>query len=151
MTANVIFSYLQTELTESQIGDINALLKQLTTKPKEIDKATLNEILNQSGVFILAINTLEGKIIAMATLAVRRLLLNKTAIIGDVVVDEKYRGIKLGKQVMEFLINKSKSEGASFISLTSHSRREAANHMYQSLGFKLIGNVGESNYYRLPL
>ena len=151
MTANVIFSSLQIEPTESQIGDINALLKQLTSKPKEVNRVVLNEILSQSGVFILVVKNSNGKIIAMATLAVRRLLLNKTAIIGDVVVDEQHRGMKLGKRMMEFLINKAREEKVLFISLTSHPHREAANHMYQSLGFELIGKVGESNYYRLPL
>src|SRR3989344_6373065 len=151
MTANATFSSLKMEPIESQISDINALLKQLTNKPKEVDRAALNEILSQSGVFILTVKNLEGRIMAMATLAVRRLLLNKTGVIGDVVVDEQHRGMKLGKRMMEFLINKAREEKVLFISLTSHPHREAANHMYQSLGFELIGKVGESNYYRLPL
>ncbi|MBI2062213.1 MAG: GNAT family N-acetyltransferase [Candidatus Yanofskybacteria bacterium] len=151
MTANLTFSSLLLEPTESQISDINTLLKQLTNKPKEVDGAALNEILSQSGVFVLLVKNSEDRVIAMATLAVRRLLLNKTAIIGDVVVDEQHRGMKLGKKMMECLINKARSEGALFISLTSHPRREAANHMYQSLGFELIGKVRESNYYRLSL
>ena len=148
---NVIFRDLKTELTESQISDINALLKQLTNKPKEVNNAALNEIVSQSGVFILTVKNLEGRIVAMATLAVRRLLLNKTGVIGDVVVDEQHRGMKLGKRMMEVLINKARSEGALSISLTSHPRRKEANFLYQSLGFKLIGSVGESNYYRMLL
>ena len=151
MTVNVIFRDLKTELTESQISDINALLKQLTNKPKEVNNAALNEIVSQSGVFILTVKNLEGRIVAMATLAVRRLLLNKTGVIGDVVVDEQHRGMKLGKRMMEVLINKARSEGALSISLTSHPRRKEANFLYQSLGFKLIGSVGESNYYRMLL
>ena len=139
------------ELTEGQINDINALLKQLTSKPQEVDRAVLNKILSQSGVFILVVKNLDGRIVAMATLAVRRLLLSKTAIIGDVVVDKQHRGKKLGKRMMEFLINKARSEGVLFVSLTSHPNRKEANHLYQSLGFELIGKVGESNYYRLPL
>lgn len=151
MTANLTFSSLLLEPTENQISGINRLLKQLTNKPKEVNREALNEILSQSGVSVLLVKNSEDKVVAMATLAVRCLLLNKTAIIGDVVVDEQYRGMKLGKRMMEILINKAKSEEVSFISLTSHPRREAANHMYQSSGFELIGKVGESNYYRLPL
>ena len=151
-TEDFKFSYLDpTKLTTDQVDDISGLLKQLTSKPKKVDRATLNEILSQSDVFILLVKNPEDRIVAMATLAVRRLLLNKTGIIGDVVVDEQHRGMKLGKRMMEVLINKARSEGALFISLTSHPRREAANHMYQSLKFELIGNIGESNYYRLPL
>jgi len=139
------------ELTESQINDINALLKQLTSKPQEVDRAALNEILGQHGVFVLMVKNLDGRIVAMATLAIRRLLLSKTAIIGDVIVDKQHHGKKLGKRMMEFLINKARSEGVLSVSLTSHPNRKEANHLYQSLGFELIGKVGESNYYRLPL
>jgi len=150
--ANFNFFYLhQGELSNSQINNINELLKQLTDRPREVSQEILNKILGQSGVFILAVKNQDDKIIAMATLGVRGLLLNKTAIIGDVVVDEKYRGMKLGKKMMELLIKTAKSEEASFLSLTSHPRRIEANKLYQSLGFKLVGNIGESNYYRLSL
>ena len=152
LTPTFNFDYLdQRHLTEGQIVDINALLKQLTSKPKEVSMANLKEVLGQSGVFILTVSNLEGKIIGMATLAVRSLLLNRTAIIGDVVVDKEYRGMKLGKKIMEALVRAAKSEEVSFISLTSHPDRKEANYLYQNLGFKLIGKVGESNYYRLPL
>ena len=150
--ANFNFSYLhQGELSNNQIDHINELLKQLTDRPRKISREILDKILGQSGIFILAVKNHHGKIIAIATLAVRGLLLNKTAIIGDVVVDEKYRGMKLGKMLVKSLIKMARSEESLFVSLTSHPRRIEANKLYQSLGFKLIGNIGESNYYRLSL
>ena len=139
------------KFTEKQISDINALLKQLTNKPKRVNEEVLNEILSQSGVFILVVKNSNGKIIAMATLAIRRLFPGKTAKIESVVVDKKHRGKKLGKRIMERLIEKARSEEALFVSLTTHPSRKEANRLYQSLGFKLIGNIGESNYYRLLL
>ena len=152
MSVKQILNYLsQSDLDDTGIENINSLLKQLTDKPKTIDREMLEKVLNQSGVSILVLKELDGTIIGMATLAVRQLLLNKTGIIGDVVMDEKYRGKKLGKIMMQVLITKAKEEEVSFVSLTSHPSREAANYLYQNLGFKLIGKVGESNYYRLPL
>jgi len=139
------------KFTERQISDINALLKQLTNKPKRVNEEVLNEILSQSGVFILVVKNSNGKIIAMATLAIRRLFPGKTAKIESVVVDKKHRGKKLGKRIMERLIEKARLEEALFVSLTTHPSRKEANRLYQSLGFKLIGNIGESNYYRLLL
>ena len=139
------------KFTEKQISDINALLKQLTNKPKRVNEEVLNEILSQSGVFILVVKNSNGKIIAMATLAIRRLFPGKTAKIESVVVDKKHRGKKLGKRIMERLIEKARLEEALFVSLTTHPSRKEANRLYQSLGFKLIGNIGESNYYRLLL
>ena len=139
------------KFTERQISDINALLKQLTNKPKRVNEEVLNEILSQSGVFILVVKNSNGKIIAMATLAIRRLFPGKTAKIESVVVDKKHRGKRLGKRIMERLIEKARLEEALFVSLTTHPSRKEANRLYQSLGFKLIGNIGESNYYRLLL
>src|SRR3989344_1525161 len=108
------------KFTERQISDINALLKQLTNKPKRVNEEVLNEILSQSGVFILIVKNSNGKIIAMATLAIRRLFPGKTAKIESVVVDKKHRGKKLGKRIMERLIEKARLEEALFISLTTH-------------------------------
>ena len=139
------------KFTERQISDINALLKQLTNKPKRVNEEVLNEILSQSGVFILVVKNSNGKIIAMATLAIRCLFPGKTAKIESVVVDKKHRGKRLGKRIMERLIEKARLEEALFVSLTTHPSRKEANRLYQSLGFKLIGNIGESNYYRLLL
>lgn len=147
---NFLFLH-QGELAKNGINDINELLKQLTDRPREVDNKILDKILGQSGIFILVVKNSSDKIIAMATLAVRGLLLSKTAIIGDVVVDEKYRSHKLGRKMMELLIKTAKSEEASFVSLTSHPRREEANKLYLKLGFELVGNVGESNYYRMKL
>lgn len=150
--ANFNFLFIhQGELTKNGINEINELLKQLTDRPREIDNKILDKILGQSGIFILVVKNPSDKIIAMATLAVRGLLLSKTAIIGDVVVDEKYRNKKLGKRMMERLIRAAKSAEASFVSLTSNPRREEANKLYLKLGFELVGKIGESNYYRLSL
>ncbi|MEK7603980.1 MAG: GNAT family N-acetyltransferase [Patescibacteria group bacterium] len=145
------FEVLAGNPTDRQIHDINELLKQLTSNPKLIETSALKKMLDQSGVFVVVITNTEGRSIAMATLAVRSFLLNTSAMIEDVVVDSKYRGIRLGKNIMEHLITMAREKGCSFISLTSHPRRKETNHMYQELGFELIGKIRESNYYRLYL
>ena len=145
------FELLAGNPTDQQVRDINELLKQLTNNPKLVEISALKKILDQSGVFIVLITNTEGRSIAMATLAVRSFLLNTNAIIEDVVVDSKYRGIKLGKNIMEYLITMAREKECSFVSLTSHPRRKESNHMYQGLGFELVGKIRESNYYRLQL
>ena len=145
------FELLAGNPTDRQVRDINELLKQLTNNPKLVEISALKKILDQSGVFIVLITNTEGRSIAMATLAVRSFLLNTNAIIEDVVVDSKYRGIKLGKNIMEYLITMAREKECSFVSLTSHPRRKESNQMYQGLGFELVGKIRESNYYRLQL
>lgn len=145
------FEVLAGNPTDRQVSDINELLKQLTSNPKLLEISALKNILDQSGVFIVVITNAEGRFIAMATLAVREFLLKTSAMVEDVVVDSKYRGIKLGKKMMEYMIKMAREKGCSFVSLTSHPRRKESNHMYKGLGFELIGKIRESNYYRLIL
>lgn len=145
------FEVLGGNLTDRQVSDINELLKQLTSNPKLVEISSLKNILDQSGVFIVVITNTEGRSVAMATLTVRKLLLNISAMIEDVVIDSKYLGIKLKKKIMEYLITMAREKGCSFVSLTSHPRRKESNQMYQRLGFEMIGKIYENNYYRLIL
>ena len=62
-------------------------------------------------------------------------------------VDNNYRGRKLGKQLLNKLIEIAKEKNVSFIDLTCHEKRIVANNLYQSVGF----NKGDTNVYRLKL
>jgi len=67
--------------------------------------------------------------------------------IEDVVVDESYRGKGIGKELMNFAVNYSKSLGAKDVRLTSRPSRIAANKLYSKLGFKKY----ETNFYKYML
>ena len=67
--------------------------------------------------------------------------------IEDVVVDESQRGKGIGRELMLFAINYSKSLGAKDVRLTSRPSRIAANELYKNLGFKQY----ETNFYKYLL
>ena len=59
------------------------------------------------------------------------------ALIEDVVVDEEYRGQGIAELLTREALARAKTAGARMVDLTSHPSREAANRLYQRLGFEL--------------
>lgn len=79
--------------------------------------------------------------------------------IHDVVTDEAHRGKRDGRtksyaeELVEVMICYATEQHFSRLELSSRPEREAANGLYQKLGFKLIARAedGGTNLYRLPL
>lgn len=69
------------------------------------------------------------------------------AFIDDVVVLEAHRGQGLGEQLVRAAIDHAASLGVGKIDRPSRPSREAANRLYQRLGF----DRRETNVYRLTL
>ena len=67
--------------------------------------------------------------------------------IEDVVVDSDARGKGVGEALNVFALAEAKRQGAITVDLTSLPSREAANRLYQRLGFK----ARETNVYRFTL
>jgi len=63
------------------------------------------------------------------------------------VVDESARGLGVGEALNLAAIDEARQRGAKNVSLTSRSSREAANRLYQRLGFEPY----ETNLYRFGL
>ena len=59
----------------------------------------------------------------------------KTYHIDYVCVDPEYRGQKIGKTMMDYVIDYAKKEGGSRIELTSNPTRVAAHKLYENCGF----------------
>src|SRR6202158_5762333 len=65
----------------------------------------------------------------------------------EVVVDESARGKGVGAALVEASLDVARRKGAEVAELQSGVQREAANRLYQRIGFKLR----ESNLYRIVL
>ena len=52
-------------------------------------------------------------------------------------VAEKYRGQKIGQQMMAWIIDFAKKEKVKIIQLTTNKKREKAKHFYENLGFEV--------------
>jgi ribosomal protein S18 acetylase RimI-like enzyme len=67
--------------------------------------------------------------------------------IADVVVDNEIRGRGIGEMLVRRALAVAAEKGAKYVDLSSRPAREAANRLYQRIGF----NKRETNYYRYLL
>lgn len=87
------------------------------------------------------------KIVGSLTLVVFPIPTGIRAWIEDVVVDEAARGKGVGEALNTFALQRARERGAKTVDLTSRPSREAANRLYQRLGFV----ARETNVYRYTL
>jgi len=84
---------------------------------------------------VLYLAWLDGRIVGSLTLAMYRMPTGLKAWIEDVVVDASARGHGVGESLNLAAIAEATYRGAKNVNLTSRSSREAANRLYQRLGF----------------
>ncbi len=100
-----------------------------------------------SQLFFAAEPDAQGEIIAALTLVFFRTPAGRHAWIEDVVVDEAHRGRGIGEALTQAALQRAAELGAQHVDLTSRSSREAANRLYQRMGFQRR----ETNLYRMKL
>lgn len=125
---------------------VQKLLEQLTNRPVKLTRTTLRKIISQENThlfFLLA----DQEIAGMLTVGIYHSPTGGKAWIEDVVVDEKYRGQGLSKQLVTHAVRFVKEQGIPLIMLTSNPTRIAANKLYQKLGFE----QKQTNVYRMNL
>ena len=125
---------------------VQKLLEQLTNRPVKLTGKTLRKIISQENThlfFLLA----DQEIAGMLTVGIYHSPTGGKAWIEDVVVDEKYRGQGLSKQLVTHAVRFVKEQGIPLIMLTSNPTRIAANKLYQKLGFE----QKQTNVYRMNL
>ena len=103
---------------------------------------------SESSTLLVACESDESSpIVGMLSLTIYRVPTGLRSIIEDVVVDGSARRKGIGEALMQKAIELAQDAGAEGISLTSNPQREAANRLYQSLGFQL--RQTNPYYYRL--
>ena len=88
-----------------------------------------------------------GQIVGTATVVVFTKTTGVQAWLEDVVVDDSARGQGIGAALTARAIEIARQHGARYLDLTSSPRREAANRLYQRLGF----TQRTTNVYRFDL
>ena len=89
----------------------------------------------------------DGEIVGSLTLVVFRIPTGARAWIEDVVVDESARGRGVGEALNQHALDRARADGCRTVDLTSRPSREAANRLYQRIGF----TPRETNIYRFDL
>lgn len=96
---------------------------------------------------VLFVARVDGRILGSLTLAFYRIPTGTKAWIEDVVVDADARGHGVGELLNRAALDEARSRGAKDVSLTSRPSREAANRLYQRIGF----DARDTNVYRYTL
>jgi ribosomal protein S18 acetylase RimI-like enzyme len=128
------------------IAAFNRLIPQLSRSAALPTLDAIREIVKApaSTVLIARDGRDQGRIVGLLTLVVFRIPTGVRAWIEDVVVDEAVRGRGAGEALSEAAIRCAVEAGARTVELTSRPSREAANRLYQRLGFVRR----DSNVYR---
>lgn len=109
------------------------LIPQLSSSPPP-DAAALAELVAHPDS-VLFVARLDGAIVGSLTLVQYRIPTGVKAWIEDVVVDEAARGHGIGELLNLAALDEARRRGHKKVSLTSRPAREAANRLYQRLGF----------------
>ncbi len=134
--------------TPPLIAAFAALIPQLSKSSPPPSKAELTEMIESPATDVLvATDVTTGAILGALTLAVFRIPTGVRAWIEDVVVEGEARGRGVGEALNQFALDLARAKGAKTVDLTSRPSREAANRLYQRLGFV----ARETNVYRYSL
>lgn len=127
-----------TAVTEELVEAFARLIPQLSSSNPPPTAAELDVIV-QSDASVLLIardNEADGTIIGSLTLALFSIPTGLRAWIEDVVVDDAARGKGVGRLLNEVALERAEAAGAKTVDLTSRPSREAANRLYQRIGFE---------------
>jgi ribosomal protein S18 acetylase RimI-like enzyme len=138
-----------TDVTNELVEAFQRLIPQLSSSNPPPSGAELQAIVSsEASVLLLAVDRdANDRILGSLTLAWFRIPTGVRAWIEDVVVDGEARGQGVGAQLNRHALDVARSLGARTVDLTSRPSREAANRLYQRLGFV----PRQTNVYRYSL
>lgn len=135
---------IETEVTDQLVDAFATLIPQLSRSSPPPTREVLGEIIDSDATFLLVARDDDGTILGSLTLVLFRIPTGLRAWIEDVVVDDAARGKGVGEALNRYAIDVAAERGARSVDLTSRPSREAANRLYQRLGFE----PRETNVYR---
>lgn len=122
------------------------LIPQLSSSnPPPSAEALAALVASEASHLLLAVE--DGQVYGSLTLVVFAIPTGLRAWIEDVVVDGDARGKGVGAALNEAALSLARDLGATTVDLTSRPSREAANRLYQRLGFE----PRQTNVYRFDL
>lgn len=129
------------------VAAMGRLIPQLSSSAAPPDLATLDRIVGSDACHLLIARDDDGTVLGSMTLVVFPIPTGIRAWIEDVVVDVDARGRGVGEALNREAIELAHRLGARTVDLTSRPSREAANRLYQRIGFE----PRDTNVYRYTL
>jgi ribosomal protein S18 acetylase RimI-like enzyme len=126
---------IATNATEELWEALQRLVPQLTANNPPPSRQDLAALVKSDSSTLVIARADDGSIPAAACLTVYRVPTGVRAVIEDVIVDESARGQGTGERLVRRCLEIARQKGAAGVTLTSNPRREAANRLYQRMGF----------------
>lgn len=135
-----------TEVTDELVAAFAVLIPQLSSSNPPPGRPQLERIVGADAC-VLLVARVDGRIAGALTVATFPIPTGVRAWIEDVVVDSAARGHGVGEALNQAAIAEARARGAVTVDLTSRPSREAANRLYQRIGFVRR----DTNVYRFDL
>lgn len=142
---------MKVELYEGDAAELAATLEHLVPQlsrsnpPPVVEQVA--EMLASDAISQFVARADDGNIVGVSTLVVFRIPTGLRAWIEDVITDEAARGQGVGEALTRAMLERAGDLGCRTVDLTSRPSREAANRLYQRIGFE----QRETNVYRKVL
>ena len=137
---------IATEATPELVEAFGRLIPQLSKSSPPPTVAELREMIESPASDVL-VARVDGRVVGTLTLVTFRIPTGVRAWIEDVVVDDSARGHGVGEALNRVALERAGAKGAKTVDLTSRPSREAANRLYQRIGFV----ARDTNVYRFDL
>jgi ribosomal protein S18 acetylase RimI-like enzyme len=134
------------EMTDELVEAFRCLVPQLSSTAPVPTWVEIKEIVDSQAVILLVARD-EGKLVGMLSLVVFRIPTGVRGWIEDVVVNQETRGKGVGEALTRAALDRAKEIGVKTVDLTSRPSREAANRLYQRVGFQ----PRQTNLYRYTI
>jgi GNAT superfamily N-acetyltransferase len=131
--------------TGADLQSILALYAQIEDDGRILSIAEARSILARMHAYPdykVYVTTLGGSIVGTFALLIMDNLAHMGApsgILEDVVVERKWQRKGIGRQMMQFAMDRCKERGCYKLALSSNLRRKAAHRFYEDLGFRRHG------------
>ncbi|PBD02394.1 acetyltransferase (GNAT) family protein [Streptomyces sp. Ag82_O1-15] len=134
------------ETSQGLVDAFSRLLPQLSSTAKPLDHDAIDRMVNCDANTLLVARTPDA-IVGTLTLVLLPLPSGLRARVEDVVVDGAARGQGVAGLLTQEALRIAREAGARTVDLTSRPDREAANRLYERLGFQ----VRQSTVYRFQI
>ena len=134
---------IATDATDELVEALNRLVPQLSSSAEPMSTTLVGRVLSDPAITLFVARD-DGAIVGTLTLAIFEIPTGLRAWIEDVVVDSSVRGLGVGEALTLAALEVARTRGAKSVDLTSRPSREAANRLYQRVGFA----PRETNVYR---
>lgn len=132
----------QTVYSPQLYDTVCRLVGQLTRRPVGVDADLLQNLIASENSHLLFLRQ-NSLVVGMATVGMYLSPTGRKAWIEDLVVDEAFRGKKVGRKLMEEVMAFVRKSAPVTLMLTSKPARVAANALYRSMGLE----IKETNVY----